>query len=52
LYAEAEFNYNLVKNGKGAYNMEYTEELLAFVNRRLDEEVKHHQDILDKKVGI
>ena len=44
-------NYNLVKNGKGA-NLEYTEELLAFVNRRLDEEARHHQDILDKKVRI
>jgi hypothetical protein len=32
--------------------MGYTEELLGFVNRKLDEEVKHHQDILDKKVRI
>jgi hypothetical protein len=31
--------------------MEYTE-FLVFVNHRLDEEVKHHQDILDKKVRI
>jgi hypothetical protein len=40
LYGEAEFNYNLAKNGKGAHNLEYTEELLEFANRRLDEAIK------------
>ncbi len=40
LYGEAEFNYNLAKNGKGIHNLEYTEELLEFANRRLDEAVK------------
>ena len=40
LYGEAEFNYNLGKDGKGIYNLEYTEELLEFANRRLDEAIK------------
>jgi hypothetical protein len=40
LYGEAEFNYNLAKNGKGVHNLEYTEELLNFANRRLDEAIK------------
>jgi hypothetical protein len=40
LYGEAEFNYNLAKNGKGVHNLEYTEELLEFANRRLDEAIK------------
>jgi nitrate/TMAO reductase-like tetraheme cytochrome c subunit len=39
LYGEAEFNYNLAKNGKGAHNLEYAEELLEFANRRLDEAI-------------
>jgi hypothetical protein len=40
LFGEAEFNYNLAKNGKGVHNVEYTEELLEFANNRLDEAVK------------
>ena len=40
LYGEAEFNYNLAKNGKGVHNLEYAEELLEFANRRLDEAIK------------
>jgi hypothetical protein len=40
LYGEAEFNYNSAKNGKGVHNLEYTEELLEFANRRLDEAIK------------
>ena len=40
LYGEAEFNYNLAKNGKGVHNLEYTEELLESANRRLDEAIK------------
>jgi len=40
LYGEAEFNYNLAKDGKGIHNLEYTEELLEFANRRLDEAIK------------
>ena len=39
LYGEAEFNYNLAKNGKGAHNLEYAEELLEFANRRLDDAI-------------
>ena len=39
LYGEAEFNYNLAKNGKGAHNLEFAEELLEFANRRLDEAI-------------
>ena len=40
LYGEAEFNYNLAKNGKGVHNLEYEEALLEFANRRLDEAMK------------
>jgi formate-dependent nitrite reductase cytochrome c552 subunit len=40
LYGEAEFNYNLAKNGKGVHNLEYTEELLEIANRRLDDAIK------------
>jgi chaperonin cofactor prefoldin len=40
LYGEAEFNYNLAKNGKAVHNLEYTEELLEFANRRLDDAMK------------
>jgi len=40
LYGEAEFNYNLAKNGKGVHNPEYEETLLEFANRRLDEAMK------------
>jgi nitrate/TMAO reductase-like tetraheme cytochrome c subunit len=40
LYGEAEFNFNLVKKGNGVHNLEYTEELLEFANRRLDEAIK------------
>jgi len=40
LFGEAEFNYNLVKKGKGVHNLEYAEELLEFANHRLDEAIK------------
>ncbi len=40
LFGEAEFNYNLAKNGKGVHNLEYIEELLEFANNRLDEAIK------------
>jgi hypothetical protein len=40
LYGEAEFNYNLVYNGKGVHNLEYSEELLEIANNRLDEAIK------------
>jgi hypothetical protein len=54
LYGEAEFNYNLAKNGKGVHNLEYTEELLEFANRRLDEAIKQvarrKQDIAQGKM--
>ncbi len=54
LYGEAEFNYNLAKNGKGAHNLEYAEELLEFANRRLDEAIqqiaRRKQDIAQGKM--
>ena len=40
LFGEAEFNYNLSKNGKSVHNLEYAEELLEFANHRLDEAIK------------
>ena len=40
LHGEAEFNYNLAKDGKGIHNLEYTEELLEFASHRLDEAIK------------
>jgi hypothetical protein len=40
LFGEAEFNYNLAKNGNGVHNLEYVEELLDFANQRLDEAMK------------
>ena len=40
LFGDAEFNYNLAKNGKGVHNLEYTEDLLEFANQRLDEAIK------------
>ena len=54
LYGEAEFNYNLAKNGKGAHNLEYAEELLEFANRRLDEAIeqiaRRKQDVAQGKM--
>jgi hypothetical protein len=54
LYGEAEFNYNMAKDGKGIHNLEYTEELLEFANRRLDEAIKQmarrKQDISRGKI--
>jgi len=54
LYGEAEFNYNLAKNGKGAHNLEYAEELLEFANLRLDEAIEQiarkKQDIAEGKM--
>jgi hypothetical protein len=54
LYGEAEFNYNLAKNGKGVHNLEYTEELLDFANHKLDEAIKQlskrKQEISQKKM--
>ncbi|MGZ3591092.1 MAG: hypothetical protein ACXU99_10605, partial [Thermodesulfobacteriota bacterium] len=47
LYGDAEFNYNLAKNGKGVHNLEYTEELLEVANRRLDDAIKQ----IDKRKG-
>jgi hypothetical protein len=49
LYGEAEFNYNLAKNGKGVHNLEYAEELLNVANRRLDDAIKQ---IATRKGGI
>jgi nitrate/TMAO reductase-like tetraheme cytochrome c subunit len=48
LYGEAEFNYNLAKNGKGVHNLEYTEELLEVANRRLDDAIKQ----IDKRKEV
>jgi nitrate/TMAO reductase-like tetraheme cytochrome c subunit len=54
LYGEAEFNYNLAKDGNGIHNLEYTEELLEFANRRLDEAIKQmarrKQEISEGKI--
>ncbi len=36
-FGDAEYNFNLVKRGKGAHNVEYTEELIESVNIRLKE---------------
>ena len=35
-FGDAEYNFNLVKRGKGVHNVEYAEELIDFVNTRLD----------------
>jgi nitrate/TMAO reductase-like tetraheme cytochrome c subunit len=40
LFGDAEFNYNLAKNGDGVHNLEYVEELLEVANNRLDEAIK------------
>jgi hypothetical protein len=40
LFGEAEFNFTLAKSGKGVHNAEYSEELLDFANRRLEEAQK------------
>ena len=40
LFGEAEFNYNLAKAAKGVHNIEYSEALLNFSNRRLDEAIR------------
>jgi len=40
LFGDAEYNYNLAKQGNGVHNLEYTEELLEFANHRLDEAIK------------
>ncbi len=39
LFGEAEFNYNLARNGNGVHNLEYFQELLEVANNRLDEAV-------------
>jgi len=35
-FGDAEYNFTLVKRGKGVHNVEYAEELIDFVNTRLD----------------
>jgi hypothetical protein len=44
----------LAKNGKGAHNLEYAEELLQFANRRLDEAIeqiaRRKQDVAQGKM--
>ncbi|HUL36612.1 MAG TPA: cytochrome c3 family protein [Thermodesulfobacteriota bacterium] len=40
LYGDAEFNYNLAKNGKGVHNLDYAEELLEVANNRLDDAIR------------
>ncbi len=39
-FGEAEFNYNLVKEGNGIHNLEYSTDLLEFANQRLDSAIK------------
>ena len=36
-FGDAEYNFTLVKKGKGAHNVEYAEELIESVNIRLDQ---------------
>jgi hypothetical protein len=36
-FGDAEYNFTLVKQGKGAHNVEYAEELIESVNMRLDQ---------------
>jgi hypothetical protein len=54
LYGEADFNYQLAMKGNGVHNPEYTQELLAFANRRLDEAAqqlaKRKQEIAQGKM--
>ena len=40
LFGEAEFNFNLAKNGNGVHNLEYTKELIDFATHKLDEAIK------------
>ena len=54
LYGEADFNYQLALKGNGVHNPEYTQELLTFANRRLDEATqqlaKRKQEIAQGKM--
>lgn len=40
LFGEAGFNYDLAKKGNGIHNLEYSQGLLEFASRRLDEAMK------------
>ena len=40
LYGDAEFNFNLAKQGNGVHNPEYTKDLLEHANKRLDDAIK------------
>jgi len=44
LYGDAEFNFNLAKQGNGVHNFEYAKDLLEQANKRLD-------DALDQLAG-
>jgi len=37
LYGDAEFNFNLAKQGNGVHNFEYAKDLLEQANKRLDD---------------
>jgi hypothetical protein len=41
LYGDAEFNFDLAKQGNGVHNLEYTKDLLEQANKRLDEALEH-----------
>jgi hypothetical protein len=40
LYDDAEFNFNLAKQGKEVHNLEYTKNLLKYANKLLDDALK------------
>jgi hypothetical protein len=44
LYGDAEFNFNIVKKGKGIHNPEFAQDLLNYSNSRLDEALKQLSD--------
>jgi len=37
LFGDAEYNINLVKEGKGVHNLEYAEDLIEVAKRNLDQ---------------
>jgi hypothetical protein len=54
LFGDAEFNFNLAKQGNGVHNLEYTKDLLEHADRRLDEALrqlaKKKQEVSQKKM--
>jgi len=54
LYGDAEFNFNLAKQGNGVHNLEYAKDLLEHANKRLDDALKQlagkKQEVSQKKM--